>query len=96
MITFQPPPPPTFSEFGGVKVALLLGTFKFESAHPLNTLSSIKEPCFPPNLTTGGWTFLDDNSNSSVPGCMGVYRHILYPLRRCSVAGASRFSGGIG
>ena len=29
----------------------------------------------------GGWTFLADNSNSSVPGCMGVYRRIFYPLR---------------
>ena len=41
---------------------------------------------------TGGWTFLDHNSNSSVQGCMGVYRRILCPLRRCSVAGASLFS----
>ena len=39
----------------------------------------MKESCFPTNLTTGGWTFLDDNSNSSVPG-MGVYRRILYPV----------------
>ena len=24
---------------------------------------------------------MDDNSNSSVSGCMGVYRRIFYPLR---------------
>ena len=36
----------------------------------------------PPPPNTLRWTFLDDNSNSSLPGCMGVYRRILYPLRR--------------
>ena len=30
---------------------------------------------------TGRSTFLDDNSNCSVSGCMGVYRRIFYPLR---------------
>ena len=49
-------------------MASLLGMFKFESAPPEIPSDRSKNPASHQIGLTGGWTFLDDNSNSSVPG----------------------------
>ena len=73
-----PPTPPLCRNLSAARCPHSWGRLNSNQS-PLNTLRPIKESCFPSNLTTGGWTFLDDSTNSSVAGCRGVYRRILYP-----------------